>query len=248
MKNLLLFCLLILFLVVAQFASAQTVDEIIDKYMAARGGKDKLLGIHSIYMEGMREMMGNEVTVKVTKEQGKLCRIEFEMGATNGFTLITEKAGWTYIPMRSPTPAKMEDEVVAGLQTELDIAGPLVDYLAKGHKAELMGKDTLTAVPCYKIKLTTASGKIIFYWIDSETNLVIQSSQKGGLFGGGKKGNGESEVITSYKDYKAVGGILFAHTTEIKVSGTEGRPGGGGTTFDKILLNPPVDPKLYKPE
>jgi ribulose 1,5-bisphosphate synthetase/thiazole synthase len=33
---------------------------------------------------------------------------------------------------------------------------------------------------------------------------------------------------------------------EIKISG--GGMGGGGTTFDKIEINKPVDPKLYKPE
>ncbi|MBL0356982.1 MAG: hypothetical protein IPP72_08890 [Chitinophagaceae bacterium] len=250
MKTLILFSLFILFLVSVQFASAQTVDEIIDKYLAARGGKEKLLSIKTIYMEGSREMMGNEVAVKVTKEQGKLSRTEFEMGGTNGFMLITEKEAWNFFPMRSPTPSKMPDDAVAALQTELDIAGPLVDYVAKGHKAEFIAKETMDDIVCYKIKLTTKSGKVINYWIDISTNLITQSSTKGGgMFGGGKKTEGEApaDVITMYKDYKAVDGIMFAHNIETKNPSGQGR-GSGGTTFDKIELNKPVDAKLYKPE
>ena len=90
MKTLIIIGLFVMFLVSVQFASAQTVDDIIDKYIAARGGKEKLTAIKSIYMEGSREMMGNEVMVKVTKVQVKLSRTEFEVGANNGFNLVTE--------------------------------------------------------------------------------------------------------------------------------------------------------------
>jgi hypothetical protein len=255
MRNLILFGLLILFLVAAQYSSAQTVDEIINKYVDSIGGKDKLTSIKSIHMEGSRQMMGNEVAVTVTKEQGKLSRTEFEMGASNGFILITNKDAWSYIPMRSPTPTKFPDDVVAGMQTDLDIAGPLVDYVAKGHKAELLGKDTLNGNPNYKIKLTTATGKEIIYWIDAKTYLLTQSSQKGnGMFGkkstdahNNNVGTGSNEMVTTYKDYSLVDGVLIAHTIEIKSADGNGR-GTGGTTFDKIVLNGPVDPKLYKPE
>jgi hypothetical protein len=90
--------------VAVQFASGQTVDEVIDKYLNARGGKEKLLAIKTIYMEGMGQMMGNDITIKITKEQGKLSRREFEAGGTNGFALITDKEAWNYIPMRSTSP------------------------------------------------------------------------------------------------------------------------------------------------
>lgn len=248
MRNLALFGLLIIFLVAVQFASGQTVDDVIENYEKARGGKDKLLAIKSIYMEGSREMMGNEIAVKIIKEQNKLSRTEFEMGGTNGFMLVTEKEAWSYIPMRSPTPTKMPDEALTGMQTELDIAGPLVDYISKGHKTELIGKDTAEGAVCYKIKLTTKTGKEINYWIDASTYLITQSSAKGsGMFGGGKKGGTEAPVFTLYKDYKVVDGILFAHNIETKNPNGEGRA-GGGTTFDKIEINNLVDAKLYKPE
>ena len=247
MTNLVLFGLLIIFLVAVQFASGQTVDDVIEKYEKARGGKDKLLAIKSIYMEGSREMMGTEVAVKITKEQAKLSRTEFEMGGNNGFMLVTEKEAWSFIPMRSPIPTKMPDEALAGMQTELDIAGSLVDYVAKGNTTELLGKDTVDGNTCYKIKLTTKAGKEIKYWIDASTYLITQSSAKGGGRRPGNAGATETEIITTYADYKAVDGIMFAHNFETKNATGQGRA-GSGTTFDKIELNKPVDTKLFKPE
>lgn len=258
MKTLIALGLFIMFLVSVQFASAQTVDEVIDKYMAARGGKEKLNGIKTIYMEGSREMMGNEVLVKITKEQGKLSRTEFEMGSSNGFNLVTEKNAWNYFPMRMQEAQKMEDSLVPAMQTETDIAGPLVDYVAKGHKAELEGKENVDGMPCYKIKLTTKAGKTITYWIQADNYLLVQSTPVGGMMGGRRRNNNTEggtpnaaanpgKTYIQYKDYKAVEGVLFAHTIEMKSEGGEGR-GGGGTTFDKIEINKPVDEKLYKPE
>jgi hypothetical protein len=244
LRSILIFGFMVMFLVIAQYTRAQTVDEIIDNYVKTIGGKEKLLAIKTIYMEGARQMMGNEVAVKLTKEQGKLSRTEFEMGAGNGFFLITEKEGWSMFSMRSASPSPMLPAAVAAMQTELDIAGPLVDYAAKGHKVELVGKESPDGIECFKIKLTTGAGKDIFYWIDTKTNLLHQSSQKGGM-GGGRGGAGaDAEIITVYSDYHEVDGILFAHTQETKGQG----PATGGTTFDKIELNKPVDPKLYKPE
>ena len=247
-RNLLIFGFFIIALILAQFANAQTVDEIIDKYIGARGGKDKLKAIRSIYMEGSRQMMGNEVAVKITKVQGKLSRTEFEMGGTNGFFLITDKTAWNYFPMRSPKPEPVPEDRLKTLRGELDIAGPLVDYTLKGHKAELIGKEDVEGIPCYKIKVTLSNGTESNYFIDTKSYLLNRITHNGGLFGG-NRGKGDAEISTDYSDYKEVEGILFAHTLTIRPSsGSANSQAAGGTTFDKIELNKPVDEKLYKPE
>ena len=87
--------------------NAQSVDDIIDQYIIARGGKEKLSSIKSVYFEGTRQMMGNEVQVKVTKVDGKLNRVDFEIGGNSGYTIVTPDKGWTYIPMRSDKPDEM---------------------------------------------------------------------------------------------------------------------------------------------
>ena len=136
--------------------------------------KEKLNSITSVYMEGARQMMGNEVPVKVTMVQGKLFRNDFEFGGTSGYTIVTPTAGWSLIPMRSPTPEPITDDRLKAMQAQLDIAGPLVDYTSKGNKVELQGKETVNGKETYKIKLTTSTGKEINYFIDTQSNLVYK--------------------------------------------------------------------------
>ena len=252
--------MLFVLLLCSKILHAQSVDEIIDKYEKARGGKEKLLAVQSIIMQGSREMMGNEVAVTVIKVQGKLSRNEFEMGGTNGFMLLTEKEGWNYFPMRQQQPNKMNDGAVAAMQTELDIAGPLVNYAAKGYTAILVGKEAASeGTECFKIVLKPSVGKELTYWINVSNYILVQSTSIGRGFGANISGRGQpntndqsqenkpKQMVILYKDYKAVDGILFAHTIENKVLNGEDR-NTGGTTFDKIEINKPVDAKMYKPE
>ncbi len=244
MKNLFIFIVFILafVFVFVQTASAQSVDDIINQYIVARGGLDKLHSITSISLEGTREMMGNEVQVKVTKVQGKLARTDFEFGGNMGYTIITPDKGWTYIPMRSDKPEPIQAERLKLTQRELDIAGPLVDYKAKGYQATLQGKDTINGKECYKIQLTSADGKESLYFIDTKTSLLLQTRQMAES-NGRNAGKEAKEIIINYNNYKDFGGILFPQTVATEGAGM----GAGSMTFDKIEVNMPVDEKLYKP-
>lgn len=240
MKNIVLFVLFILALVFAQFANAQSVDEVINQYIIARGGKEKLNSIKSVYFEGTRQMMGSEVPVKVTIVDGKLNRIDFEFGGNSGYIIITPDKGWTYIPMRSDKPDEIPGDRLKTMQYQLDIAGPLVNYATKGYQAALKGKDTVSGKEVYKIQLTNAAGKEFTYYIETKTNLLIQFRRMGET---GRNGaGGATEIITSFSDYKEAGGVMFPQTIV-----TEGGMGAGSMTFDKIEVNIPVDEKLYKP-
>ncbi|MEP6950136.1 MAG: hypothetical protein ABI863_12705 [Ginsengibacter sp.] len=241
MKNIVLFVVFILALVFAQFANAQSLDEIINQYIIARGGKEKLDSVHSVYFEGTRQMMGNEVQVKVTKVDGKLNRVDFEFGGNSGYTIITPDKGWRYIPMRSDKPEEIPGAQLKTMQDQLDIAGPLVNYAAKGYQAALKGKDTVSGKEAYKIQLTNAAGKDITYYIDTKTNLLIQIRQMGNATRVGA--GGVTEVITDLSDYKEVGGVMFPHTIVTEGIGM----GSGSMSFDKIEVNIPVDEKLYNP-
>src|ERR1043165_4765884 len=159
MKHIVLFVVFVLGLVFMQFAQAQTVDDVINKYIEARGGKEKLNSITSLYMEGSRQMMGNEVRVKIYIVQGKLYRTEFEFAGKTGYTIVTPTAGWSYLPMRSENVDAIPEDRLKTMQGQMDIAGPLVDYATKGNKAVLLGKETLDKVDYYKVELTTTTGR-----------------------------------------------------------------------------------------
>src|SRR3979411_1279892 len=120
---------------------AQTVDDIINKYVEALGGKEKLNSIKTLYMEGVTVMQnGNEITAKVYKEQNKLSRREVSFGMGSSTTIITDKEGWFSNPRNGGAFEAMPADRLKAAQAELDLTGQLIDYAAKGSTAELLGK------------------------------------------------------------------------------------------------------------
>jgi outer membrane lipoprotein-sorting protein len=232
---------------------AQTADDVIAKYVEAMGGIDKLRSMSSLYMEGVSVAPnGTEITSKTYKVQDKLYRQEIDFGMGSITFIVTDKEGWFSNPRNGGAFEAIPAERLKNQQQEMDCAGPLVDYSAKGHKVELIGKETIDGVEAYNIKITLKSGNVINYFIDNKNWYIIRTSTKGmpggGMFGGGggnRQGGGEVEVKVDYADYKKnADGYLFPMIIK--------RPGMGGSTMETIIekveVNKPVDAKLYKPE
>lgn len=240
--------LLLAVLVSAITVNAQTADEIINKYMEAMGGKAKLLSIKSIYMEGTSVMQnGTEISQRSWKVDGKLFRQEINSAMFNFAMVVTDKEGWRQNPRAGGAFEPMTAEQVANMQTQMDCAGAFVDYAAKGHKVELIGKEDVEGTAAYKIKITYKSGNEANFFFDANTYYIIRMSAKGGGMGmgmGGGRGPGGTDVerITDFSDYKKTDdGYIFAFKmTPVGM--------GGGVYYEKIEVNKPVDPKAYKPE
>ncbi len=236
-----------LMMICAGTAMSQTVDEVIGKYVDAIGGKEKLASLQSLYMETVSVMQnGNEMTAKMWKVNNKLVRREMNFGMGSMTSVITEKEGWNSNPRNGNKFEPVTPEALAMQQAEMDCAGPLVDYKAKGHTAELLGKEAVEGTECYKVKLSLKSGRDLTYYIDTKNYYIIRMKTKAGGMGGqrpgGGGGNPDAELIIDYSDYrKTPEGYVFPYaTTRVGM--------GSATNVEKIEVNKPVDPKLYKAE
>lgn len=94
-----------LFLMLSSFAAqSQTVEEIIGKYEAAAGGREKLEGIKMLEVISTIKMsvMGQNIDLPLTlaREKGKLFRRQIGgiMGMGDSFTMLTDTSGNLYVP------------------------------------------------------------------------------------------------------------------------------------------------------
>lgn len=240
------FLFIAIIMISAGTAMSQTVDEVVDTYVEAIGGKEKLKNLQTIYMETVSVMQnGNEMTSKLWKVNDKLLRREINFGMGSMTSVITDKEGWNSNPRNGNKFEPVTPEALKMQQAELDCPGPLVDYKAKGHTAELLGKETVEGTECYIVKLTLKNGKDLTYYIDTKNYYIIRMKTKGGA-GMGRPGGGganaDTELIIDYSDYrKTPDGYVFPYaTTRVGM--------GASTNVEKIEVNKPVDPKLYKAE
>jgi hypothetical protein len=145
---------------------------------------------------------------------------------------------WLVNPLQgSKAPQEMSADDTKSVEEQADIDGPLIDYKAKGHTVELLGKEKVEGSDAYKVKVTMKNGTIRTFYIDAEHFLEIKEESKRMLRGS------EVEGDTIYGDYKEVGGMMFAHSVD---GGQKGAPARQKIVVEKIEINVPIDASRFK--
>ena len=220
-------------------APAQTVDEIIAKNIAAKGGAEKLKAVKTVRITGKMTLApGVEAPVVLEIQRGGGMRLDITV---QGMVLSQGYDGtkaWLLNPLQgSKVPQEMPADDTKAAEEQADIDGPLVDYKAKGNTVELVGKDKIEGSDVYKVKVTMKNGTIRTFYIDAEHFLEIKEESKRMQRGT------EVEGDTIYGDYKEVAGMMFAHSID---AGQKGAPQRQKIVVEKIEINVPVDASRFK--
>jgi hypothetical protein len=219
---------------------SQTVDEIIENYIKAMGGREKIKSLQSVKTEmKMKAQMFEFPTTAYIKKDGSL-RSETEI---QGLKIIQaysgpDSTGWSINPMQGDNKAhKMNDEQRKEMREEGNrLEDPLVDYKSKGHAAELLGKEDLEGDEVYKIMLTKKNGNITYYYIDAVKYLVWKEESKV------KFEDREYTSETYYSNYTTQDGITSARTIENYNDGKVVMQ----MNIEKTEYNVKFDDKLFK--
>ena len=225
------FLLFAIALVTASALNAQTVDEVINKHVDAIGGKAKINQVKSLYTESAMEVMGNSVPQKEYLLEGKGYKSESEFNGMNIVNCLNDKGGWSINPMMGGTdPQAMPDAMYKAGKTQIYFSGGLLDYAAKGYKAELAGKEDGS----FKIKLS-GDGNETFYYIDPATYYLTKSVVKSEMMGQAV------DVTTTYADYKKTDfGISLPYTKNIDMGMFQLTQ-----KLSKVEVNKEIDPKIF---
>lgn len=216
-----------------QSIKAQTADEVVDKYVTALGGKEKLLTLKSVKKTGSINVQGTDVNLTVTVVQGVGSRNDISVPDNGeGFQIINTAKGWDFMPfMGQASPEEVSAEKLKSSQGLLDVQGVLFNYKEKGSQAELLGKENVEGSEVYKIKLTNKLGIVSTLFIDTKTNYLVRSITTS------KGSNGDENTEVTYSDFKKTDeGYVFAFSQAID---------RGTIIFSAIETNKPVDEKIF---
>ncbi len=148
---------------VAVPASAQTLDEVLAKNFKAKGGLDKIKALQTIRMTGTM-MVGPGIEAPFVLEQKRPNMLRMEV-VVQGMTIVQAydgKVGWQLNPMSGrKDPEPLPEDAMRQTEEQSDFDGPLLDYKAKGHTVELLGKEKVEGSDAYKLKVTLKNGDIL---------------------------------------------------------------------------------------
>jgi outer membrane lipoprotein-sorting protein len=214
---------------------AQTPDEIVASNLKAKGGVERLKSIASVKMTGKMTAQGREMPMTVYSKRPNLLRQDIKLPKGSVVQAFDGTTAWV-IPPGEEAPREVTGPQAEGARKNADFDSPLLDYAAKGHKVELVGKEKVGGAEVYHLKLVKKDGAIEHYYIDTTTNLEVKRSAE--VDAGGATQVLESEL----SDYKPVDGMMIPHTIKQSMGGMP----VSQMTIESIVFNGPMDDSLFK--
>lgn len=216
------------------------VDEIVNANLTARGGAEAIQALQSIRATGMATASGGRIArvVQEIKRPG-FYRLEFSSQGTKAVFAHDGTIGWHVAPMQGifePQPIAPENDSGAGVD-ERDIEGPLVNWRAKGHTVELVGREILPGGEADKLKVTLAGGGVRYDYVDVASHQVVRSDKTKVIAGR------TVQMEAAYSDFREVGGLFFPHHIETQVTD---RPETITINVEAVELNPDLDDSRFR--
>jgi len=215
MKNFRIQAFTVIAILSAAFASAQTADEIIGKYINAIGGKDQVSQVSSVYTESKLDVTGYQGTLKTTLLNGKGYKEEIDITGTQVIFCFTDSTGWQINPVAGNYGAElMTPSQYATGKGRIILGWPVIDCSANGYKVELLGQETIGDVNAHKLRVLSAEGAELMYYFEPETGYLIRIVQKAEMMGQ------PMDIVHTFAKYqKTDSGVFLPYHTETNYGG-----------------------------
>lgn len=225
---------LLLFVALPASLAAQTVDEVVAKYLAARGGLERVKATTSLRMNG-RLTVGSGPAGPFSmelKRPGKL-RVEFLLDGQRVVQAYDGTKGWMVNPFAGIPEAQVQPPgEPRDLAEQADIDGPLLDYRAKGMRLDLLGKTALGGSEAFKLRLTLRNGIVRFIFIDAKSGHIVRAEERR------RMGEADVSFVNTFSDHRKVDGLVLPYRVE---SAPEGSSENQVLVFDTIEVNTPIE-------
>ena len=217
---------------------AQTVDELVARNAAARGGDKAWRAVSSLRLTGQMDVGHGKLVPYVLeqKKPGKM-RLEIDFAGQTAIQCFDGKEGWKVAPYRGvKTPRPLSGEELREAAGPADLYGPLFDYASRGHVVELQGREKVEGRDTYKLKVTLPAGAVRWVYLDAASALEVKVEAVR------RQGTRGSRVQTYYHDWRPVEGLLIPHRYETRADGSKD---SHRLTVETARVNPALDDSRF---
>jgi hypothetical protein len=220
-----------------RLVSAQTVDDVVRRYVEARGGVARLRAVESLRFTGTMELPDVSAAFVLELERPNRMRTEFVVQGQTGVRAFDGQHAWERLPLpgEEPRPMGPDEAAEARAQADVDLS-PLVDSAAKGFTVELVGRDRLPGGETWKLVVRGRDGPPRTLQLDTRSHLVVQTVDVRTVDGK------PVEMVTEVSDYRPLAGLVFPYRIEM---GPRGKPERQRLVIQRIEINPPLDASRF---
>lgn len=213
--------------------AAQSVDDVVAKYLAAKGGVEKLRAVESVRTTGKIRTGRGELPVTTWTKRPNMMRREIVADGQTQVVAFDGKTLWGINPLLSPTPREITGPGADRTRQDADdFDSVLLDYKQKGYTVELVAP----ADPGPRLRVTKKNGGVMEVHLNPQTFLEDKITME--IEQAGKK----ALVATELSDYRTVDGMKIPFKVRQVLNGVP----QGEATYEQVQFNLPIGDELFK--
>ncbi len=218
---------------------SQDADEIVNKYITAIGGLDKIIAVKTLKLTGKSSVSGMDIPFTQTYKRPLMMLAELTIQGMVVKQAYDGSKGWYLNPlMGKKDPDLMPKDAEKATVKQADFDGEIINYKEKGNKIELIGKEDLEGSSVFNIKLTCKDSSTSNYFFDADSYLLLKETDKI------KFDTKEVTSETLLSDYKSADGILRPYALEVK--SPDSPMGTMKIIIEKVEINFPLEDSYFK--
>ena len=212
-----------------------TAKSVIETYIAALGGREKLSAVNDMISRYDAEITGAPMSIQATIARKRPDMYMMEMTAEGMGTVMKQVYDG-------------EKGRVSGMQGEQELEGeqlddmknsaqfyPELDYLGESYELEISGMAKVNEEQAYVVQITNSEGDLTteYYAVESGLKLREESTEE--------TPQGPMTSSSTYSDYREVNGIMVPYTIEAKTG-----PQNVKLSASEVKVNSGIDDSMFK--
>lgn len=228
--------LTLLFGTQAYAQDAPGVDELVDRNVEAKGGRELLGSVQSMKQTGQAAVMGMSVPITIYAKRPDKVRSEVEVQGMEIVNAFDGETAWGINPMAGAEPQKLPADQVASIKSQASFDGMLFNHGENGYTLAYLGEGEVRGAPAYKLRVTDAAGDSLTLFLDADSFLEVKTEKEVT-----DPQMGQVTVETFFDDYRVVEGMKLPFVIETVVKGQSFQK----VTMEEIDLNAEIPDSLF---
>lgn len=217
--------------------TAQTVDELVQKNLAAVGGEAAWRRVDAIQSKGtMTGPKGQKAELTLWTKRPNLRRQDVRIDGRVITNAFDGKDLWVRHPRMGDRPRLVTGEASESARAEASFDPPFLDYEKRDIEIEQQGTVEVDGKKAHRLKLSYPDGTSPMIYLDAATGLILRVVIRAEVQG--RKVAREERL----SDWRKVDGIMLPFRTEMFMNG---RP-MTTITLSSVKLNPAIDDSFFQ--
>lgn len=217
-----------------------TVEEVVVRYLEARGGVEAWRQLETLEMSGVFSVVSKRSDFSLIRQRGDLFRMDYTHADMPAIRARDAQGPWMLNAWLQPEVGRVEeDPYKRQLERESIFPLLLLDYEKKGVQIELIGPGEVEGLETIDLKVTLPDGAEETWYLDAGTHLEFAADSQ--IYDHTQLQE-PMNMRTFFDDFREVDGLVLPFQIEWEFWARL-----ESMTVESVVINPEIDKSRFSP-